>query len=251
MKIFIGKLKDLDVKEMAVFSALNGLQSKKQDYLITSIDALSYFLAGRFLSKSVKKDRVMIENIRTGIQSLADRKIITILDQNGDNYIISNEGLEVHTDKEKFVVLEQWEMQKIFAESNKPFNVFLFFVNLIGTINNQTKEWHMPQDDMSELWGGSKRTVNDYLKQLENMKLIYVYRHKKRRADGTYHKLNNSYGRYCDKGAVISEAQKYADAVECEDIIEKIDRRAVKLRYNAYCNGAKKYIDNPAAVKEN
>ena len=138
-------------------------------------------------------------------------------------------------------------MQKIFSETSKPFNVFVFFVNLIGTINNKTKEWHMSQDDMASLWGASKRTVNDYLEQLEKMKLIYVYRHKKRRSNGTYYKLNNSYGRYCYKDAVIAEALKYSDAVECEDFVEKLDRRAIKLRYNAYCEGAKKYND-PAAV---
>ena len=80
------------------------------------------------------------------------------------------------------------------------------------------------------------------------MQLIYVYRHKKRRANGTYQKLNNSYGRYCDRDAVISEALKYSNTVECEDFVEKLDRRAIKLRYNAYCEGAKKYINNPAAV---
>lgn len=60
--------------------------------------------------------------------------------------------------------------------------------------------------------------------------------------------INLLCGRYCDKDAIIAEAQKYAGTVECEDVFEKIDRRATKLRYNAYCNGAKKYIDNPAAV---
>ena len=164
------------------------------------------------------------------------------------NYIISNDGLEVNTEKEKFIVVELWEMQKIFSESNKPFNVFLFFVNLIGTINNKTKEWHMSQDDMAVLWGASKRTVNDYLDQLEKMQLIYIYRHKKRRLNGTYYKLNNSYGRYCDREAVIAEALKYSDTVECEDFVEKLDTRAIKLRYNAYCEGAKKYINNTAAV---
>ncbi|MCM1235922.1 MAG: hypothetical protein NC489_38005, partial [Ruminococcus flavefaciens] len=127
---------------------------------------------------------------------------------------------------------------------NKPFNVFSFYCSLIGTINNQTKEWHMPQDEMVSLWGYGKETVNDYLEQLENMKLIYVHRHRKRRKDGTYHKLNNSYGRYCDKEQIIAEAQKYSETTECEDFCEKLDRRAIKLRYNAYCNNAKKYINN-------
>ena len=244
LKLFISKSKELDEKEISVLAALNGMYSVKWEQMVTSIDCIGYFITGKFLKTYTQKERTILQNIRAGIQSLADRNIITILDQNGDNYVISNEGLEINTDKEKFTVVELWEMQKIFSESNKPFNVFVFFVNLIGTINNKSKEWHMSQDDMATLWGASKRTVNDYLEQLEQMKLIYVYRHRKRRKDGTYYKLNNSYGRYCDKDAIIAEAQKYADTVECEDFFEKLDRRAIKLRYNAYCNDAKKYKNN-------
>lgn len=247
LKLFIGKSKELDEKEIVVLAALNGMYSVKWEQMIISIDSIGYFITGRFLKTYTQKERTILQNIKAGIKSLADRKIITILDQSEDNYVISNEGLEINTDKEKFTVVELWEMQKIFSESNKPFNVFVFFVNLIGTINNRTKEWHMSQDEMISLWGGSKRTVNDYLEQLEKMQLIYIYRHKKRRANGTYYKLNNSYGRYCDKDDVIAEAQKYSDTVECEDFVEKLDRRAIKLRYNAYCEGAKKYND-PAAV---
>ena len=38
--------------------------------------------------------------------------------------------------------------------------------------------------------------------------------------------------------------------LEQEDVFEKIDRRSIKLRYNAYCNGAKKYRNNLEAVCE-
>lgn len=246
LKLFISKSIELDEKELTIFAILNGLSSNKHEYLTISISGIAYNLTKRWIDFR-NKDRRLYENIKSGIQSLAERKIITILDQNGDNYIISNKGLKVDSNKEKFTIVELWEMQKIFSESNKPFNVFLLFVNLIGTINNKTKEWHMSQDEMASLWGASKRTVNDYLEKLEKMQLIYVYRHKKRRSNGTYYKLNNSYGRYCDKDAVIAEAQKYSDTVECEDFVEKLDRRAIKLRYNAYCNDAKKYND-PVAV---
>lgn len=246
LKLFLGKSKELNNIELPVIMVLNGLHSGKHDYLFTSMSEITYTMTGSWIDKR-NNDRRLYNGIKDALASLANRKIITILDQSGDNYVISNEGLKVDTDKEKFVVVELWEMQKIFSKSNKPFNVFTFFVNLIGTINNQTKEWHMSQDDMAALWGASKRTVNDYLEQLEKMQLIYVYRHKKRRANGTYFKLNNSYGRYCDKDIIIAEAQKYSDTVECEDFFEKLDRRAIKLRYNAYCDGAKKYND-PAAV---
>ena len=246
LKLFLERSKELSITELPVMMILNGLHSGKHDYLFTSISEISYTMTGLWIDKR-KNGRRLYNGIKDAVATLAERKIITILDQSGDNYVISNEGLEVNSNKEKFIVLELWEMQKIFSESNKPFNVFTFYVNLIGTINNRTKEWHMSQDDMAALWGASKRTINDYLEQLEKMQLIYVYRHKKRRANGTYQKLNNSYGRYCDKDVIIAEAQKYSDIVECEDFVEKLDRRAIKLRYNAYCDGAKKYKD-PAAV---
>ena len=197
------------------------------------------------MKTSNKRERTIIDGIKDAIKTLIDKGIIEIIDKNNDNYVFSGKGLEVDSNKGKFVVLEQWEMQSIFERANKPFNVFSFFCSLIGTVNNQTKEWHMSQDEMISLWGYGKETVNDYLDQLEKMQLIFVYRHKKRRANGTYQKLNNSYGRYCDKDAVIAEAQKYSDTVECEDFVEKLDRRVIKLRYNnAYCEGAKKYRNN-------
>ena len=244
MELFLDKQLNTNDKETAIIAILNGMYSKKYDHLSTSVSLIGYEMTGKFLKSSNRKERTIIEGIRDAIQSLVDKEIIEIIDKNNDNYIFSSKGLEVNFDQKKFVVLEQWEMQCIFEKANKPFNVFSFFCSLIGTINNQTKEWHMPQDEMSSLWGYGKETVNDYLEQLEKMQLIYVYRHKKRRSNGTYYKLNNSYGRYCDKDAVIAEAQKYSDTVECEDFVEKLDRRAIKLRYNAYCNDAKKYRNN-------
>ena len=172
LKIFISKEIDLDSKELSVIAALNGLYSNKQDYLITSVSGIGYFISGSFLNKSVKRDRRIADNIKGALKSLN-------------------------------------EMQHIFTNAKMPFNLFTFFVDLVGTINNKTKEWHMSQDDMASQWGCSKRTVNDYLEQLEEMKLIYLYRHRKRRTDGTYHKVNNSYGRYADASLFIQEADKY------------------------------------------
>lgn len=249
LKLFISKSGNCELNELetTVLTVLNGIQCSKHEYLFTSIEEIAYTITGRWIDAR-NKDRQLHKNIRMGIQSLADKGIIKIIDQSSENYVFSNDGLEVDTEKEKFIVVELWELQKIFSESNKPFNVFTFFVDLVGTINNKTKEWHMSQDEIAANCHCSKRTVNSYLEQLENMHLIYVYRHKKRRADGTYHKLNNSYGRYADKESIIKAAQEYSNTVECEDILTKIDRRAIKLRYNAFCDGAKKYQDNHDAV---
>ena len=51
LKIFISKEKELDAKELSVMAALNGLYSNKQEYLITSVNGIGYFLSGGFLNK--------------------------------------------------------------------------------------------------------------------------------------------------------------------------------------------------------
>lgn len=250
MKLFLSKNFYTDEKECAVLAVLNGLYSSKHERLITSVSLIGYIMTGKFLNASIQQERTILGGIRQGIRSLESRKIIEIIGNNKDDYIFSSKGLVVDAEKEHFTVIEQWEMQKIFEMTKKPFNVLNFFIELVGTINNQTKEWHMSQDKMVEFFGGSKRTINDYLKLLEEIKLIYVYRPRKRRVDGTYQNINNSYGRYADRDMIISSAAEYIDKIECEDILSKIDRRSIKLRYNAFCKGAKRYLNNPESIQK-
>lgn len=243
LKIFISKDNFYDEKELTIMAVLNGLYKSTAEYLVTSIQEIGYILLGRWIDKR-NKDRRFYNHLREGITSLAEKNLITIIDHDGDNYVFSDKGLEVDTQNNYFVVIELWEMQKIFQNTSKPFAAFMFFFLLVGTINNTTKEWHMSQDEMTVAWGCGKGTVNKYLTELESLELIYVYRHKRRKADGTYHKLNNSYGRFADKKEIIMAAGKYADSVECEEFYENnIDRRSIKLRYNAFCDGSKKYED--------
>lgn len=249
MNLFLSKHIDLSDKETVVMAILNGLYSNKNENLYISINLLGYAITGRFLNIKNQKDRTIITGIKEGLNSLIDREIIEVIDCNNNDYILSSKGLTVNTEKEKFVVVEQWEMHRIFEMGNKPFGIFDFFATIVGTINNTTKEWHMSQDTMVEVFGGSKRTINDYLQQLEEMQLLYVFRPKKRRTDGTFQNINNSYGRYADKEKVLISAMAYVETIECEDTYSKIDRRAIKLRYNAYCSGAKKYRNNPDLVK--
>lgn len=245
MKLFLSKEILTTDKETAVLAVLNGMYSNKQEQLFVSVTFIGYAMCGRFLKSEKRQERTILEGIREALKGLAEKNIIEILDQDKDNYVLSNKGLEIDTSKENFTVVELWELQKIFQNTNKPFGVFEFFSMLIGTINNKTKEWHMSQDEMVEYWKYGKETINTYLHKLEELELIYVYRHKRRRADGTYYKLNNSYGRYEDRKQVISAALEYSETVETSEFIEKVDRRSIKLRYNSYCNGSQKYMENP------
>ena len=250
MKLFLIKNTEMNDKELALLAILNGMYCSKHDNkLTTSVSLIGYNMTGRFMNKSEKRDRTILENIRDGIRSLSYNGIIEILDNCGDEYVFSNKGLEVDTSKEFFVVVDQEEMQTIFSNANKPFNVFGFFTKIVGTINNVKKSYHMSQDQMVSSWGYGKETVVSYLNQLEEMKLLYVHRPKKRYKDGSFQNLNNSYGRYADRKLVIEEASNYMADKDLEDISHNMDRTAIKLRYNAYCKGAKKYQNNPELVE--
>ena len=250
LNLFIGKGMDLEKGEVAVMAALNGLYSPKHEKLGTSVPNIGLFMTGRMLNISFGSDRTIIETIRKVLKTLSQKGYIEIIQHAGDVYELSNKGLMVNPETETFTMIEHWEMQKIFQEAKRPFELFRFYVNIIGTINNDTKEWHMSQDKMAELFGGSKTTISKNLERLEEMELLYIYRPKRRRTDGTFHRVNNSYGRYRDKEKVVAAAKRYLNTVETQYISETVDRRAIKLRYNAYRDGSRKYEGNMELVEE-
>jgi hypothetical protein len=231
---------------------LNYLQADKHDILYVDIKQIGYVLTNRFINP--KTDRVLWNNIKNGMSSLIKRKSDSIKtageDKNSYAILWRDSKIKVDPKKDNFTVLELWELQKIFKEANQPFNLLHFFVNIVCTINNKTKEWHMSQDNMIKCFGGSKSTINDYLNQLENLQLLYVYRPNKRRTDGTFYNIINSYGRFKDKDKVIIAANIYIEGVECEDITSKLDRRSIRLRFNAFVGGGKKYKDNQQLINE-
>ena len=249
MTLFLSKNLETSDKELLVLAVLNGLYTNKHETLFTSVDEIGYFATGRFLE--TKKDKTIIQGIKQGIKSLADRKIIEIIDNHKDNYIFTSKGLTVDTEKEKFLTIEQWEVQKIFNNSVKPFNLLNFFAQIISTVNTVTKEYHMSQECMIMFFGGSKSTLNEYIRQLEKLKLLYMYRPHRRRNDGTYRNINNVYGRYADREAIIESAKDYIDTIDSIEYAANLSsqRRSTKLRYNNFIAGAKKYQDNPKEIK--
>lgn len=254
MDIDIGIRKDIQPqytgKEMAVFLILNYLQSDKNDELFVSVDSIGYFLTGRFINSQTDKN--LVKNIKEGFEGLVREKDINLLTQNRNNYIIESKSCRIDTKEHKFVLIKLWEIQKIFSSLGAyGFDLLRFFVNIVGTINGNSKSWHMTQDDMANNWNMSKNTVNEYLCKLEELKLLYIFRSKARKTDETFHRIGNVYGRYCDKDLIIEEGKKYLKEVPHRPIQDYfIDRTAIKLRYNYFCKGSKKYRDNPKLVRE-
>lgn len=230
-------------EEMAVFLILNYLQNDKNDALFVTVDTIGYFLMGSFIDSQNEKN--LVKGIKKGFERLNNEQDIRILDQTRNNYIIDSKSCRVDTKEFKFIIIKLWEIQKIFSAFGAyGFNVLRFFVNIVGTINGNSKSWHMTQDDMVDSWNFSKNTVIEYLCKLEELKLLYVFRSKSRKMDETFHRVGNVYGRYCDKDLVISEGIQYLSTVPNRPIQHYfIDRTSIKLRYNNFLKGSKKYND--------
>ena len=245
MDVDIGIRKDLQPQytgeEIAVFLILNYLQNDKNENLFISVDAIGYFLTGKFIDSQIDKN--LIKGIKKGFEGLKKEEDVSILDQNRNNYIINSKSCRVDTKKNNFIIVHLWEIQKIFSSLGAyGFNVLRFFVNIIGTINGNSKSWHMTQDDMVLSWGFSKNTVNEYLCKLEELKLLYTFRSKARKADETFHRVGNVYGRYYDKELVIQEGIHYLSTVPNHPIKPfHFNRTSVKLKYNNFLHGSKKY----------
>ena len=253
MDVDIGIRKDLQPQytgeEIAVFLILNYLQNDKNENLFISVESIGYFLTGRFIDSQIDKN--LIKGIKKGFKGLKKEEDVSILDQNRNNYIINSKSCRVDTKKNNFIIVHLWEIQKIFSSLGAyGFKVLRFFVNIIGTINGNSKSWHMTQDDMVLSWGFSKNTVNDYLNKLEELELLYTFRSKARKADETFHRIGNVYGRYSDKDLVRQEGIQYLSTIPNRPIKNYfIDRTSIKLRYNHFVNGSKKYNDRKEVDK--
>lgn len=247
MDVDIGIRKNLQPQytseEIAVFLILNYLQNDKTDNLFISVDAIGYFLTGKFIDSQIDKN--LIKGIKKGFEGLKKEEDIHILEQNRNNYIIDSKSCRVDTQNYRFIIVHLWEIQKIFSSLGAyGFNVLRFFVNIIGTINGNSKSWHMIQDDMVLSWGVSKNTVNEYLCKLEELKLLYTLRSKARKADETFHRVGNVYGRYNDKDLVKQEGIQYLSTVPNHPIQKHFyPRTSTKLKYNNFLKGSKKYDD--------
>jgi len=230
-------------EEIAVFLILNYLQENKHDELFVSIDNVGHCLTGRFIDSQNNKN--LIKGIKKGFEGLKKEEDIIILEQNRNNYIIDGKSCYIDTKEFHFIIIQLWEIQKIFSSLGAyGFNVLRFFVNIIGTINGGSKSWHMTQDDMVHSWGFSKNTVNEYLYKLEELKLLYTFRSKARKADETFHRIGNIYGRYNDKDLVKQEGIQYLSTVPNHPIQKHFyPRTSTKLKYNNFLKGSKKYDD--------
>ncbi len=242
LELFYNKNKEYKKEELPVRLILTILPHDKDKIILTSIDEIGYYMTGRFLDS--QDDKRLIVMIKEGIQFLIDSGEIICIEKNKNNYILDGDSCKVDIKKFNFTIIELWELQKIMSLGINGLGVLQFFLNLIGTINytqNGNKSFNLSQENMCDYWGTNYMTINKYNTILEELELIYIHKPNLRKKDGTFHKVNNCYGRYRDIKQIIIDSQEYTRKIESYYINLHINRTSIKLQYNAFCKGAKKY----------
>ena len=178
LKMFFEKNDNLNESENIILALLRTLYTEKFDNIfVLSLGTLSYYITNRFMNCKNNKDRTIINYIKNAIMSLYKKEVIDIIDQSGNNFVLTNKGLKLSEIKlDDAIDVNLSDISTIFTNVNKPFDITQFYINLKGLMKDG--KCQISQDEIVNRWNYSKATVNSYIKQLEDISLLVVDRVK-------------------------------------------------------------------------
>lgn len=211
--------------------------------------------------------------LQKGVAELQARELITVEDASKHGWVLDCEKLYVNTEKQYFVMVENWEISKILnceeiTYCNKRVALMRYFIALISTFDNSAsfeygagKIGHMTIDFIAAQAHTSLRTAKRYNDELSDLKLIYIYRtNDKIVVDGKLKQIKNTYSRYKYKEICIAfgenaESQGYIHQVVIpRKNKEQADRnRSLGAKYNALLNwytGGEAYKYDENTIRE-
>lgn len=246
---------DLDNATIGTYIALRIIYSLNRPVQYITDNMLCYELCG-----NSSYTRYMRQAITSGLDKLNELNLISIKEKVGKDYIIDMSNLFFDTDEDYYVILADTEIHTVFGLTGNTdkFALLRYFACMISTINNKdfvyTRDFedgvlnnfvgYMKIEYISSLAGIPKQSAITYNKTLEDLGLIFIYRHEKYCSeDGEIKSLANHYGRKCYEKYIEQFATEYEQTLgESKAIIEaKKDannRRSLTQKYNAFMNDA-------------
>ena len=253
--------KELSDDAIGTYIALRCIYTLEKPIQYVSINRLCFELYG-----NSKFTRYTKEKISHGLDQLISTGIISKLETiSKTEFILDLSNLFINSDKgttDYFVIITDEEIKTIFNHNSRcdKFAMLKFFTLLIGSISYSTtikdarKTYgdtnnfvgFMPQSYLSEIANISESTTNIYLSILEELHLIYVYRHSDLKWNSETKQISsfvNKYGRFKDKEMITYFAENYESFSNIETIKKmqkKKDvnyRRSLMQKYRCLCNG--------------
>lgn len=268
---------ELNNETIGVYVALRSLYRTDKSAVYISDNMLCYELLG-----ATNFTRYFKQSVHDGLMNLIDSGLISVVAAIGKSeYILDLSQLHIdnckeakNTEKNFYVTVSMDEIHRIFAAEGKTdkFSLCRYFIQLIGSINfsqsiyigtgSVTKRinnfvGYMTTEYLAKISGISKDIGINYTSILENLKLIYVYRHDSYiHEDGVIKSLPNHYGRYQDSAHIKEFAVQYETQTnffsDATNLIKKQNNkgRSLSQKYNALCNGKEYTIEEIKEIYE-
>lgn len=200
----------------------------------------------------------MKENINRAIKGLIEKSIITASKQQNSLYMINSNSLKVNCAKEKYIVLDYADIQRIVLSDHKcRFQVLRYYLCLLTTINTTISVrldtgnkksnvvGYQTQLYLATIANVSPATVIRFNRILEDLKLVYICRSGDfKLINGSLSRIPNVYGRYCDKEYIqkyANEYSKYENGYRAvyEKNATSNHKRGLAMKYSWLCRGRK------------
>ena len=216
---------DLDVAVWCFISADVFGPNKKRGYIsAASIAAQMY--EGSEVSPRLKS------KILGSIEYLLETGLLIGKQYDKQLYEIDIQSFSV-TDR-YFNTVEMDDLYRILKQPYQPFSVLRQYLLIISAINYHTKCGIWSLDRFGEFMHKDSKTISKYIKVLEDIKLIYVYR------EGGMGHISNTYGRYEDAELVKKVGKERGQYKQNNDASNQ--KRRMTQMYNQIKKG-KKYDD--------
>lgn len=217
--------KTLTTNEYLSYLGLSMLLRKNLIEHYVNSHYLAYLLSGLY-----HVDSKLTNAICNGVDGLAEKNLITIVHKNNknDEWIINLAQLKKenwiskdNSNKKFYSAIDEMDIHKILNYNKnyytKSISLVKFYSYLLSTLSktngtNWTKGVGFTSiGEMSDTICHSTKTVSQYLKQLEEMKLIFIYRSKDmiKYSSGEINMITHTYGKYTDKEVIIKAGREH------------------------------------------
>ena len=224
----------------------------------TTEHCISYSQASYYLTGSTTYSKRFPIYIKNGIDALIQKEVVRKIESSKSEYIIDCSSLWDDTKDTSFVIINFYEIRKIFQITDcNSFQLLRYFLVLIGTISSSIDVWidsldhksrvvgNMTIEYISDLSGISPRTIKEYNRILENNQLLYIFRQDDfllSADDKNISRMANVYGRPDDKLYIDSYANSQKKEKKTykwiNSEVENANRkRKLAQMYNQIANG--------------
>lgn len=244
-------MENLTSEGAMVYVALVKMSQNQIEVLCSNITNIEIMLKDDIFSN----DRYLKEKIKKGLINLHELGLISIEARTELEDIKPNDPLlirlllfKIDTSKEHFVLMYSDELTTLMNCGEKKIEIeklLRYFLNVLGTINNNSKVGFTTIEGLSEMSQIHIHTATTRYNQiLEDLKLLYIHRHdqSKVNADGTVHKASNTYGRYSDKELVLKNVEQFYNSMNTLKlpVISSDEARGIKIKWNNMIKKIKK-----------